>query len=183
MKKINLLFSLLVLTFYSCNDNEVVPDRNDSYNKKHYSHINHGKIHNDFMSFINNDFIISKDIATKSDAYNSVSSFFKDKLKSYQDVEEKEKSLLSDSFERNIFLLDTANLQSIIKNETNIENRIRGGYTTLRVLLDDLRDVGAISNQEFEKIISLQYVLSKVYNGEMGITELSSYLNQEANHE
>jgi len=38
-----------------------------------------------------------------------------------------------------------------------------------------------ISVQEFEKIISLQYVLSKVYNGEMGITELSSYLNQEKN--
>jgi len=35
MKKVNLLFSLLVLTFYSCNDNEVVPNRNDSYNKKH----------------------------------------------------------------------------------------------------------------------------------------------------
>jgi len=108
---------LLVLTFYSCNDNEIVSNFDNSYRKKHYSDINHGKIHNDFMSFVNEDFVVSKDMTTKFDAYNSVSSFLKDKLKSYQDVEEKEKSLLSDSFERNIFLLDTANLHSIIKTK------------------------------------------------------------------
>jgi len=117
MKKINLLFSLLVLTFYSCNDNEVVPNGNESYNKRHYSHINHGKIHNDFMSFINNDFIISKDITTKSDAYSSVSFFLKEKAMLHQDIDQEEKTLLCNAFDENIFLLEIENVQAIIKNE------------------------------------------------------------------
>jgi len=94
MKKVNLLFSLLVLTFYSCNDNEEVTNDSESYNKRHYSNVNYGKIHNDFMSFIKDDLVIDRSITTKTDAYRHVSFFLKEKAMLHQDVTQEEKSLL-----------------------------------------------------------------------------------------
>lgn len=182
MRISNLLIGLLVLTFYSCSENEIVSELNGNANKKLASSQSYGIIHNDFMSFANNDFVLDENITTKNDAYNSVTSFFQEKLESYNGIDESEKRFLNDAFDDNHFFLETSNLQKIIKNEINIENPIRASHTTLSVLIDDLHQANVISNQELDKLLDFQETLSKLYRGEINSSDFKDYLYKSTNN-
>jgi len=181
MRIFNFLIGLLVLTFYSCSENEIASELNGNANKKLPSSQNYGVIHNDFMSFAYNDFVLDENITTKNDAYNSVTSFFQEKLESYNGIDESQKGFFNDVFDENQLFLETSNLQGIIKNEINIENPIRASHTTLSVLIDDLHQANVISNREFEKLLDFQETLSKVYPAEISETDFTDYLKESAN--
>lgn len=176
MKKLGFL---LFLILFSCSQEEnTLTDENSYLKNKTNSYLSLGQIHNDFMNYVNEDFIPNTKITKKEEAFDYVLSFYNEKIEYYPILNEETKSNLSQEFKDNIFLLESMELQSIIKNEKSIDNSIKEEKSSLKTLLKDLNNEEVISNDEFVKLIDFQNTLSKVFDGEINLKELQDYTEE-----
>lgn len=166
---------LILLILASCSQEEVFTNGDAHIGKKTNSISGVGEMHNNFMDYIANDFVINSNIETKDDAFNYVTTFFKEKTDLYSKIVYGTKENIKEGFEENIYLLESLELHSIIKNEKLIDNPIRKSETNLEILLNDLKNENIISIDEYSKLKDFQVVLSEVFVGNLNIQELKNH--------
>jgi len=181
-KKILVFFTFLVSIFtFNCSKNSEdvnIENKNNSILMRTSGSCTYGEIHNDFMTFFYNDFETNDSLTSKSDSFNHVIDFFKDKSKDYNKLLISEIELLDSSFITNIELIDTRKLNSIMNNDDTILNPFTNTQITLSNLILELKLKNIISNPEFEELNNLQTFLNETFEGRITYIEFNIYLEE-----
>lgn len=179
-KKVFYLLAFIAsMTTLSCSknlDDSSIEQNNNLSLMKSSGSCGYGDIHNDFMSFYNDDYQINQSITSKTDGFNDVISFFKTKSNDYDKLSESEIEILDSSVTTNIGLVETEKLNSLISNDKTIINPFSNNQTTLNNLINELKIRNIISSPEYEELLSLQNFLDETFRGEVSSEEFDNYL-------
>lgn len=176
-----LIFLSSVMTL-SCSkntdDSSTEQKSNDLLMLRTFDSCSYGDVHNDFMSFYNDDFNVNQSITSKTDGFNDIINFFKAKSSNYVKLSESEIEILDSSFVANIEIIETEKLNSLISNDETIINPFTNNQTTLSNLINELKVRNIISNPEYEELINLQNFLDETFRGNVNSIEFNNYLDE-----
>lgn len=178
MKKFNFMGIMLAIIILGCSTDHSLEKENSTFKNLIAGGISceEGTIHNDFLGFVNDEFIVDPNIGTKNEAFSSLESFVHQKADNYfTDTTKRDdfKNGVSD----NLAFFEPEYTLSVINNTEIIENHVRGVNTTLDVLILDLKNNSAISNEEYDNLMTLNTAVRQVMNHEVISDEFYAVLD------
>jgi hypothetical protein len=140
--------------------------------------ISAGDIHNDFMDLANaHDFSSLGSILSYGNVLDYLVDFYQTNTNNYSAITSNDKLIFEDLFENHINLTNPLYCERIIRNVDLVDNPFQlSGQSTLSQLKYDLFLHNGVTQAEYNQLIGIQNALVDVYDFEMGISELVTYL-------
>jgi len=129
-----------------------------------------GKIHNDFLTNVKDNFTIIKNIKNEQDKINAINQFNKNFVSSLG-ISPYEKNLFLTEFDRNKNLVKQSYLTSAIFGY-NTSTRSDNNEQNIFEIINNLHQQGVIGNQSFQLLNSLVNDLKNNYEGNLSDIEL-----------
>jgi len=176
----NLFFLFILIGLVSCETEKLVVDKapNDDLSNLR-SVISAGDIHNDFMDIANaHDFSSLGSMLSYGDVLDYLVDFYQTNTNNHSAITSNDKLILEESFENHINLTNPLHVERIIRNVDLVDNPFQlTGQSTLSQLMYDLYLNNGVTQAEYNQLIGIQNALVDVFDFEMGISELVTYLD------
>ena len=189
MKNTKVLFSLalvavfaLSFVFVACNrNNELQPTTSENIKgKKRNANLpNYPQIHNNFMSYTRDNFVVNPSATTKEMAFNHIVSFLQTNTNGYTSMSQEEASNFNTGLVKHKELLDYRKTVSYVANQSTLQG-ISGNQVSLTTLVNELATNNVISIGERDELVSFQNTLNGVFTNQVSQAQYTTYLTNTA---
>lgn len=165
--------ALIIFIGVSCTqDNE---SENNVKNIYSTESLNLGKLHNEFMTAVKNDFVPEIGNSYQEELKQLVE-FFETETDTKSSLSNKEKQDIKKSFNNLANLANYKYLQDIVNDQQLVYNAISKQETTFSQYIVDLGNAKIVSSSEMKSIVNLHQILKNIYKQNYTIHDLNNYL-------